>query len=244
MRIVRTDMPNTSPHDLNEACPAALSQTDALLGVVCGAGISQPSGLPLAHEIVEGLLEAVTISEADRQLVSAQVGSLEVFLEGVLEDSDLRECLDVFKSASPSKTHLLVAQLIRRRAVRDILTPNLDCLLERAIQDTAGRQSLPEVLCDEQSFRAIREHGSTGVVITKLHGSISDWGSIRSTLKVIAAKRAEQSRSDAAKYMFADGPHSQVWVLGYSCSDKFDVNPVLRSIRGSVPSLVEIALRV
>ena len=66
--------------------------------------------------------------------------------------------------------------------------------------------------------------------IFKIHGSADNTKSILTTLKAVSSKALSEKRRDVIRYLFSTGRHSKVLILGYSCSDEFDITHQIQSI--------------
>jgi len=144
----------------------------------------------------------------------------------------------------PNAAHRLVARLIDGGHVRHVVTTNFDLLLERAcfdlllnrayqsIGDVAATSSACTVLYKESQFASWAQMVFSGPspLIVKIHGSAHDLDSIRTTLEQVGARQLSEPRAGVVKHLFGNGPHKKVLVLGYSCSDAFDIVPVVGAV--------------
>lgn len=201
--------------------------------VFCGAGISKNSGLPLANELKQYILETLSLETANiDELMNANL-PFEVFMETISENEDIYTLLDIFQNGEPNTNHILIAKLAKHGYVKTIFTTNFDLLLEAALE----REGLKigkdfQVYFDERKFDEIDFEDMKDDIITvlKIHGSICDIDSIRLTMKSIASKTLSEKRRNAIRYLFSNGNHKKVLILGYSCSDAFDIIPQIERI--------------
>lgn len=223
--------------------------------VFCGAGISKDSGLPLATELQEYILHWIvrlddesktrieqefksdlsrTIqSQLQRNEMCRKLLSLglpfELFFEVLSAVGDIRKLLLIFNAGEPNLNHVTLAQLVKQGYLRTISTTNFDVLLEQAL--------LNEGLVRDKDFEVFARTGeveqidwnSSRARIVKLHGTCEDFESIGITLKNVSERALGSSRQVAVDHVFSNGPHEMVLVLGYSCSDHFDITPQIRA---------------
>ena len=210
------------------------------LSVFCGAGISRDSGLPLANELKRAILAALPIPETEHDLyVNAQL-PFEAFMEVLADNCRIQDILDIFLDGQPNTNHRLIARLVAEGTVRFIYTTNFDLLLERALTEVGLQQGRDfQVISREKEFADIGFDEKTCYVL-KLHGSADDPESIRTTLRGIAAKSLSEHRMRLIRHCFADGPHTSTLILGYSCSDLFDLVPQIQSIKQSTKKIILI----
>lgn len=199
------------------------------LAVFCGAGISRNSGFPLAKELVCQLLlelgaDAESISEISR------VGlPFEVLMDTFVGDHHFDSVFEIFRGGEPNLTHHVIAALSMQGYCKTIATTNFDLLLEDALdlQQVNYRRLITE---KEFAETALTE---TDLKVVKLHGSVDFYESLRATLREIAEGRLATRRRHLIKDLFSNGTHERVLVLGYSCSDVFDIVPELKSLSGT-----------
>jgi tetratricopeptide (TPR) repeat protein len=109
------------------------------------------------------------------------------------------------------------------------MTTNFDLLLEEALKIKNVNVS---VLSDEKQFLNVDKEKGISTVIYKIHGSVDNPNTIRLTLEMIARKDLFQSRLKILSYFF-DKTDVDVVFLGYSCSDEFDINPLIKNMKSS-----------
>jgi tetratricopeptide (TPR) repeat protein len=208
--------------------------------VFCGAGISKHSGLPLVSELLPALLHALEASMREVELLSQAKLPFEAFVEILQLNSRIEPLLDLFALGEPSATHRLLAKLARAGRLLTIATTNFDDLLERALADEAlSTASDFGVLYDETSWRP--RTPETPLRVLKLHGTIADRASLAATVRSVAARDRTGWRAAGIREIFGasrpaanapdDGSAEEcVLILGYSCSDVFDLVPLIEAV--------------
>lgn len=192
----------------------------------CGAGISIASGLPSAHALKSALLRQLPASEVEVEWLLECDYPFEAFLEVFLGPERPEQLLKVFGVGEPSAAHELLAELVARGALRTIVTTNFDELIERAL---AARQSSCRVAWQPEDLAALATLGEE-VRVIKLHGTSSVPESMALVMEQVAGRRHVESRERAIRMTFSDGRHEAVLVLGYSCSDWFDISPAIEAL--------------
>jgi tetratricopeptide (TPR) repeat protein len=212
------------------------------LGIFCGAGISKNSGLPLANELKQYILEKLT---ADNNVINKIMMSalpFEEFMEIIATNSNAWNILRLFAQGEPNTNHIVLARLAKLGIVSTITTTNFDLLIEKAL-DNEGliRNKHYRVFANEDDFGKLGVCGQELISVIKLHGSIDDLKSIRTTLALVAGKTLSDKRMNAIKYTFSTSTDHNVLVLGYSCSDEFDITPHIRAIDGEKKEIIFIS---
>ena len=201
-----------------------------------GAGISCLSGLPLASEIKEALMQYLfqpdpQLAELWRRNRVAWTQTLRsVMLESIIETIVRNEPTllfklgRVFRGAEPTLFHHVLAALLARNRLSGIVTTNFDELIERAYAE--------ERSADVQ-VRALRvilkptPGSARGPVLLKLHGSASSPRSLSITLQQVGQGLEQWKQKALLKFA------SQSFVfIGYSDQDK-DITPVLATLNNS-----------
>ena len=195
--------------------------------MLLGAGISKNSGLPLANQLMKAMMGDLDIESKYRDEITLKL-PFEAFME---EMHAPRRVLEIFRGGEPNAAHHLIAELVKRGHLSSVFTTNFDLLLEKAFEYRnleSGHQF--KVLWDEEDFqKASFDVGMTNLV--KIHGSIHHYGSVRTTLNAVSARCLTRPRQMALEYLLSGGPHEKILVIGYSCSDEFDVNPIIKTVR-------------
>ena len=175
--------------------------------VFCGAGISAPSGIPLAGALVDAALEALEATAEERQHIGAAALPFEAFMETLRLEGTHEDHLLIFREGSPAPAHALFAALAAKGRLRTLCTTNFDLLFERAF----AARSLPP--------------GTPALI--KVHGSVDDLENMAVTLRQVAGRTVSRPRAEAIRNVFHTGEHDTVLVIGYSGSDRFDLTPLI-----------------
>lgn len=208
------------------------------LTVFCGAGISFNSGLPTAIGLLDQLLDELDASAEDRdRLIQGSRLALpfESFMEVVIENSHDPHLLGLFREGAPNVNHAVLAALMRSGVVTDLYTTNFDTLIETALRrEGLSPGSDFEVYFREEDLAhdVLADHGRSRRLF-KLHGSVDDLDSIRTTLQAVSNRLLSISRQAAVRRIFSGERYHAVLILGYSCSDYFDILPEIERIEGS-----------
>lgn len=221
------------------------------LAILCGAGISKESGLPLAIPFMENFLKLFksrrsdtnSILKSDKKNSSNELKiPFELFIETIAETTNLN-FLEIFNQGDPSYIHNYIAYLYSINKLNTVVTTNFDLLIERAIDEFGLSRNFDYyVSYKEEEFQKIKYKKKSNYLrnLIKIHGSIEEIDSIRTTLSLIAKKELNHDRRKVIEYLFKDGPHRVVLILGYSCSDIFDIIPNIESLTNSNKIIVLI----
>lgn len=244
----KKQLPFEVPTDLNDAVTRVgnlILSKDVV--VLCGAGISRNSGFPLANELKRTILEEVFRREKDTKYVETILGSnmpFETFIECIASSEEIDERKDIrlvvllshmFNNSeySPNVNHTFISRLAKHGLLKIIATTNFDTLFEKAFESENLLQnkgykkySTPtEHFSYTNSNSFLKRH----VSLLKLHGC-AESGIIAITLRRISSSIASFPLSEIIEQLFSKGKHQSVIIVGYSCSDIFDIMPKIRSI--------------
>ena len=216
------------------------------LAVFCGAGVSRNSGLPLANELKRSIFETLLLSENEVDEVLRVPLPFEAFIQSIFDpqlvsDEALRvtNILDLFHQAEPNSNHIFIARLAKAGYLKTVATTNFDLLFERAFKKEGLRDGVDfKRYYTEDDFSTIdfSELGER-LALFKLHGSIDDRDSVRTTLEAVYKKELSAKRFNVIKHLFSTGKHTAVLILGYSCSDIFDVVPQIQRIQSDLKQI-------
>jgi tetratricopeptide (TPR) repeat protein len=203
------------------------------LAVFCGAGISRNSGLPLASEMIKHIVGKLPLDIAGVALVAKSHLPFEAFFDVLHTHSNIEKLLQIFDIGFPNVNHSLLARLVSHGYLTAIGTTNFDLLIERAFDKEGLKRNVDyEVhFASEHFSRATWDNGCTHLI--KLHGSAEDKTLMAITIKGVANKELADTRNRAMEYLFSTGSHKTILVVGYSCSDTFDLIPQIQSMTGS-----------
>jgi len=225
---------NVAPSELDERIAGVLGSISAReTAVLCGAGISFHSGLPVVHQLVPYVLEVLGATRREISTVMDSDLPFEAFIETLQEHSSVDDLFDLFDQGEPNTNHVLLAKLLKAGYLKTIVTTNFDRLLERAL---AGEGLLEgadfDVFHREMDFSGL-DWSSSRTKVIKIHGSVADKKGMSITLKQVASREMAEPRRRIITNLFATGGHQNVLILGYSCSDIFDISPCIETIEGS-----------
>lgn len=202
------------------------------LSVFFGAGVSLNSGIPLANMLKMKVLEAIKMEQYWEVLKPIP---FEQFMEFLFRFSDEGlDLMDVFKKGSPNLFHLLLAYLIQCNKVKNVMTTNFDMLLEKACCDIG---IFLNRFYQEQHF--IHKNINYPSLI-KIHGSIEVPQTARMFLFDISKAENVICRRKILEDFFCKSDEEFILVMGYSCSDKFDIIPFLNSLENSKKQILFI----
>jgi tetratricopeptide (TPR) repeat protein len=195
-----------------------------------GAGLSILSGIPGAVELRRALLAKLPASPREAQWLEQRNLPFEAFMETILQVTGLGDLCGVFACGVPSPAHHLLAALAECGLLRTIATTNFDEHLESALR-SRGIAHRVHYRSDDLAAPAARDGMPS---LYKLHGTVSDPASMALTMERVAGSAPVLQRVPAVGAVFAEGTHEAVLVLGYSCSDLFDVTPQIVALGGKL----------
>ncbi len=201
------------------------------LVVFCGAGISFNSGLPLANHLIEAVLQKLNLNDVPHQILQPPQLPFEAFVEALRAESQVTPLLELFNLGQPNTNHILLAKLARRQLLRTVCTTNFDALIEAAFE-AEGLQagSGYNVAFRESEFDSIPWNDPLLARLIKLHGSVADTEGMAITLRQVSHHELSLHRQKVIENLFSTGGHADVLVLGYSCSDVFDITPHIETL--------------
>jgi hypothetical protein len=156
------------------------------------------------------------------------------------DNSRIDRILDIYDAAiykpavEPNANHAFLAELVAAGKVKTIVTTNFDQLMERALRNKGQiEKSDYDVLYREEEFLKI-DWAQDHIRLIKLHGSIHDKQAMAITLGKVAQKKLSEGTANIIRHVYTQGNHEQVLILGYSCSDVFDLSPQIEALEGSL----------
>ena len=199
----------------------------------CGAGISIPSGLPPATGMAGWICEHLCPKEASREVLLEEVCCshripFEAFIEILIRISGNGSFLEMFSEGAPTRAHLLAAKLVKKGWLGTVGTTNFDLLFERALAMVGVNPDKWQCLSADADFEGLETAQLADLAFTllKIHGSYSsDISCMITTLQQLGQRISVEARMDGVDLLFRSGSHDTVLMLGYSCSDVFDINP-------------------
>jgi len=210
----------------------------AQAAIFCGAGISSGAGIPPVREFVPYVLNMLSLNQYEVSVYLEANPPFEAFMETLQEAHDIDRLLGIFKGGEPRLPHMFLAKLIQSGRLRTICTTNFDTLLEDALveeQLQEGRDFDVIFRSDQMAHVTLEDKRRR---IIKIHGSIADKTDIATTIRQVASKRLVTPRLRVIDQIFATGAHHVVLVMGYSCSDKFDLTPAIEDLDGTSKEII------
>lgn len=204
--------------------------------LLIGAGISKnsPSNMPLANDLQLGIMRELLGNGLLKVSIKRKLSNypFEAFLQVLSGDSDILESIvRIFRQGKPNKNHVLIAKLMNRGFVKNVLTTNFDVLLEKALENEGMKRNVHfRTFFTEKQFSSLDFRSIKIPAIFKIHGSAEDINSIRATLELVATESLSKCRARILNHFFSETKIT-ILVMGYSAKDEFDINPVLRSMK-------------
>lgn len=216
--------------------------------IFCGAGISFNSGIPVVKQLMSAILEKLGFEDEEMGELLESFPSFEGFMQLLLENVGGYDLFEVFEPADSENqsrfanhNHSLISGLMKSGRVKTVITTNFDRLIEDALQweEPRWRENIDyDVYYLEQG-----KGGAPGYAdidwkkvpfkprIIKIHGSMHQKDELAITLTRVASENYSSSRAAVIDHAFNQtGTHKQVLILGYSCSDVFDISPAIERI--------------
>lgn len=191
------------------------------LAIFCGAGISFNSGIPLVFDIKKRILQELGLKNDEISNVLDFPMPFESFMESLINLHKTELLFDIFESTQPNANHYLIAYLAKLGFLKTIITTNFDTLIERALE--LFQVSFTKYY-HEDEFQNIPQN-SNSIILVKLHGCISDKKNMGITIRKVSEQKLVSQRMQALKYLFNNNSNKALLILGYSCSDIFDISP-------------------
>ncbi|TKB96649.1 tetratricopeptide repeat protein [Pedobacter cryotolerans] len=199
--------------------------------IFCGAGISFNSGLPLANDLISYILSLLQVNPNDAEKILQSNLPFESFIQTLTEEQDIEDILDIFSKGIPNTNHDLIAQLLKLGYAKNVLTTNFDMLIENALNNIGLVEGNDyQVFSNDVEFGNINWKTDT-IRIIKIHGSISNQKEMAITLELVARKTISQHKNNVISSFFSGLINPNILILGYSCSDVFDISPLVESVK-------------
>ncbi|GAA1380722.1 SIR2 family protein [Luteococcus sanguinis] len=165
--------------------------------LLLGSGVSTGAGVPTGWGVVKDLVRRVAALEDPDTLSEAEADpetwwtahhgeplGYSTLLEALAPTPSARQALlaDFFEPTdqereegikTPSRAHLAIAELVKRGAVKVILTTNFDRLMEQALE-TVG--VAPQVIYRPEAVQGMKPLAHAPATVIKLHGDYLDLG--------------------------------------------------------------------
>ncbi len=226
---------------------------DGSLAVFCGAGISLHSGIPIVYPFLEELYTNLGLEGEEKEALLKHRQPFEKIMQLFLENfGEATETLlwDAFdnklNSLRPAPSHHWLADLAKQGKVQLICTTNFDTLIEQAL-DEAGvpyevyARDKPNSDKPDPNPNPIAPHlkpfaevsvAKGKVALVKIHGTIDERKEMVITIESIAREERLTERENFIRTMFEAKamPHTDILIVGYSCSDAFDIVPAWKAM--------------
>lgn len=205
--------------------------------IFCGAGISFHSGLPLVSDLIKKILAVIDIHEKDASIILNSNIPFEFFIETIRNEVSVDEILEIFSKGYPNTNHELIAELVKSGFIKTILTTNFDLLIEKALKSRGLQKGIDfEVFSCEEEFGKVNWNNDK-IKIIKVHGCISNKSEMAITLDAVASKTVCVNKNNIINNFFSQEVNPNVIVIGYSCSDLFDISPQIELIEEKTSEL-------
>lgn len=166
--------------------------------LLLGSGVSTGAGIPTGWGVVKNLIRRVAVLEDKDTLEQAESDpegwwtahhdeplGYSTLLEALAPTPSARQAVlaEFFEPTDeerqegikrPSKAHLAIAELVKRGAVKVIVTTNFDRLMEQAL-DSVG--VAPQVISRPEAVQGMKPLAHAPATVIKLHGDYLDLGS-------------------------------------------------------------------
>lgn len=198
--------------------------------IFCGAGLSYHSGMPLVSDLIKKILAVLEIGEEDASIILNSNIPFEFFIETIRNEVNVDEILNIFSSGEPNTNHELIAELAKSGLIKNIVTTNFDLLIETALVNKGLQRGTHfEVFATEEEFGKV-DWSDNCIKIIKIHGCVSNKSEMAITLKAVASRAICVNKNDIIRNFFSKHVNPNVIVIGYSCSDLFDISPEIELI--------------
>lgn len=215
---------------LNSLIENALFRDNEELCVFCGAGISYNSGLPVVADLLAYIVTKLDNPALDKRLILRCNLPFEAIIETLREQTDIGPIIGIFQQGGPNVNHIILAKLVKLGIVRTIATTNFDTLIEEAFINEGLVEGQDFVVCwSDRQFKIINWKKRV-VRILKLHGTANHRKSVQITMARVASRANAPHLRGIINYIFSSGRHKRVIVMGYSCSDHFDISPCIELV--------------
>ncbi len=160
----------------------------------------------------------------------------EAFMETLRDTSKIDALFEIYDAEAyeprvePNTNHMMLARLVATGKVRTIVTTNFDRLIEKSLEQQGKLAGLDyDVIYREEDFERI-DWVQDRCRLIKIHGSIDDKQAMAITLSQVARQELSVARAAIIRQVFRLGDHQEVLILGYSCSDVFDLSPQIEAL--------------
>ncbi len=134
-------------------------------------------------------------------------------------------------AVTPNANHIFLARLLKEQKITVVVTTNFDQLIEKALALESIKDGIGYALYFREDDLERIEWNGKGIQLVKVHGSVHDKKNLAITLKQVASQKLAVQRNHVINQMFSTGGHKIVLILGYSCSDAFDLVPQIQAVK-------------
>lgn len=197
------------------------------VAVLAGAGISRDSGIPIVTDFLKELVNRLSGEEDEESVTALEGVPFESTLEYIQKQVPINRLLKTYTLGNPGMSHFLLTRLATSGYISGIWTTNFDLLIEKALDPTVEFQM--EEYSETQTIISLKlmTKDNMSFYLHKLHGSINVNNSVQLIMETLA-KPLPERLTELIEELFVDGKHSEVLVIGYSFSDIFDINPIVK----------------
>jgi NAD-dependent SIR2 family protein deacetylase len=104
--------------------------------VFAGAGISRDSGLPVANDLTDEILQRLQMSPAGKRALAEARPPFELFIETLAGCSDITALYQIYQAGAPCLLHHYCVQQARSSLLSAVVTTNFDQLFELALDES------------------------------------------------------------------------------------------------------------
>jgi tetratricopeptide (TPR) repeat protein len=193
--------------------------------IFAGAGISRPSGLPLAREFKVNLIEALCSDSENilRDFYERNEDELKEAIDSIMMERMMQilkdnigeaslYVLNIYKNGEYNSLHSSIAKLCDLGYLSVIFTTNFDCLLEDAMKEINFKKC-----CSDSEFSVFES-----VTLYKLHGSIDNEKTLIAILDQVGRGLSRQ-KTEILKNCL---DKNSCIFIGWS-NDDVDITPIL-----------------
>jgi tetratricopeptide (TPR) repeat protein/NAD-dependent SIR2 family protein deacetylase len=221
-------------HSLNFVNSMKNAISNKKMAFFIGAGIDYHSGIPLvkgSQGIMTKILRSLPLNQHDQTSILNTVNlPFESFFSILNKHSSIDHLLKIFEIGEININHIYLAKLAKLGLVKTIVTTNFTQLLEKAFNQEGLQFGVDYLVIhsDEDMINInLYDHR---LKIIKIHGCISDKENLVITIEKVAKKISNEPRQKIIEYLFEKGNHDFVSFMGYSCSDIFDITPMISKV--------------
>lgn len=202
------------------------------LSLFCGAGISLNSGIHLVLPLVEKILIQLNCTKDDANSFLNN-GNLPIPFESIIqelkenlhfkEDTKFLNQFAKLFDAKPNPSHYLIAELLSKNLIKNIVTTNFDTCLEQALKDIKKKK---DTIITYNENETVLKGLNYDDKIIKIHGCKTNPLLLGTTVDQIT--KTEFFTKNRLSIGSIIDNCSAILFIGYSCSDKWDVTRIFK----------------